>query len=187
MGNKTSKRYNYHAGTEPVDIESSPKPTIDDNNEERNDDVNVELRNDEKTSLIKKNERVYIALDVTKSGKFTIIDEEHYPKDDPEDDNNVIGYCYFLQKHSDLNTQIYKIGRTGGLFKRLGSKEYKDCVVYVGRRVSDQRNCERALLKRFRKEYEQPPGTDRERFVLDNVSEAITLFNSICDEYALNH
>ena len=87
-----------------------------------------------------------------------------------------------LQQNKDQGTNVYKIGRTGDIKQRLKAQEYKNNVLYLVRRVNNQFECERRLIDSFREKWEQPQ-QGLERFIITDFSEAVQLFNDICDKY----
>ena len=120
-------------------------------------------------------------------------DSAYCPSDDEYCDirssSSSNGDCYLLQLIADKNTNVFKIGRSKEINKRLSAREYQNARILYTVSVVDSTKCERELINRFSKEFKRVRESDTGSYGLEyfegNEAHIRRLFMEICDKYRM--
>ena len=100
-------------------------------------------------------------------------------------------YIYLLQRKVHFNTNIYKIGKTKDIKRRLNAADYRQCKIICIVLVSDCDEAEKELIKIFNKEFKQcvsldPSYQGNEDYIIDDINKAMNIIFELSKNININ-
>lgn len=98
------------------------------------------------------------------------------------------GWIYLLQERAHLNTNIYKMGRTGNISERLKSRDYRFCkiisicycpgVIDIDNHTPSYKHAEEVIKKEFKSQFGNP--VEGSETFCGNVNKMIEIIETEC-------
>lgn len=99
--------------------------------------------------------------------------------------------CYLIQLQQDIiaNNNVYKVGRSNDLLKRLNSTEYKKARIISVRGLEDSINCEKEIIQTFDSLFKPIKrsiiGSTGNEYFEGDIKMMRAIFEVICNKYEL--
>jgi len=98
------------------------------------------------------------------------------------------GWIYLLQERAHLNTNTYKLGRTGNISERLKSRDYRCCkiisicycpgVIDIDNHTPSYKQAEDVIKKEFKSQFGNP--VEGSETFCGNVNKMIEIIETEC-------